>query len=159
MAVIGLGLFIGREIYLNNLPGTYFTSATSESIYNTVVRFLREGIRIVFVVSLLIAIGVWVSGPSRHAVAVRHGVSRLWGKIHWRSGSGPVGEFLANYATLLRVAIVSIAILILLFFTGVSLATFLLVVLIAALLLILLEIFRAPSAEPQDVGPVGPAAS
>ena len=62
-------------------------------------------------------------------------MSRLWGKIHWRSGSGPVGEFLANYATLLRVAIVSIA------------------------FLILLEIFRAPSAEPQDVGPVGPAAS
>jgi hypothetical protein len=152
MVVIGLGLFIGRTIYLNNLPGTYITSETSASVYNTVVRYLREGIRIVFVVALLVALGVWVSGPGAKATAVRRGVSRLWGKIHWRSGRGPFGEFLATYATLLRVAIVAVAFLILLLLNGLSLATFLVVVIIAALLLILLEIFRAPSA-PSDETP------
>jgi hypothetical protein len=159
MVVIGLGLLIGRTIYLNNLPGTYFSSTTSASIYNTVVRFLREGIRIVFVVALLVALGVWVSGPSRHAVTLRRGVSRGWGKIHWRSGSGPVGEFLASYATILRVAIVAIAFLLMLLVSGLSLASFLLIVVIAALLLILLEIFRAPGGQPEETTPVGPAAT
>ena len=153
MLVLGLGLLIGRTIYLNNLPGTYFTSTTSASVYNTVVRYLREGIRIVFVVALIVALGVWVSGPGPRATSVRRGVARLWGKIHWRSGSGPVGEWLANYATLLRVAIISIAALILLFVSGLSLVSFIVIVVIAALLLILLEIFRAPEADLQDTAP------
>ena len=103
--------------------------------------------------ALLVALGVWVSGSGSRATALRHGVARLWGKIHWRSGSGPVGEFLANWATLLRVAIIAIAALILLFVSGLSLASFIVIVVIAALLLILLEIFRAPEAELQDTAP------
>jgi hypothetical protein len=54
MVVLGIGVLIGRQIYLNSLPLHYLTANDAGRIFDTVVRFLRDGLRIVFAVGLII---------------------------------------------------------------------------------------------------------
>ena len=52
MVVLMIGIFILRSAYVSGVPADVAPPATSKYVFDTVDRFLRLGIRLVFVVGL-----------------------------------------------------------------------------------------------------------
>jgi hypothetical protein len=65
--LVGIGILIGRGIYLDKVTTPNLTRDTAQYIFDTVVRYLRLGIRLLALLALLVAFGVWVSGPGEVA--------------------------------------------------------------------------------------------
>ena len=89
-------------------------------LYDTIVRFLRLGLRTILVLALVVAAGAFLSGTSATAVRTRHGVA---GAIGWLQGSaehaglrtGPVGTWVDANKRALRITAVAAAALALVF--------------------------------------------
>jgi LPXTG-motif cell wall-anchored protein len=135
MAVLGLAINLGRVLYLNRVPGNQLPPAVAGTLFDTLVRYFRDGLRIVLIVALLVAFGAWFGGPSRPAVAFR---SALGGMTRGWSG----GPLLQRLRIPIRVAIGVGAVLVLILWTNPTWQVFVWIVVIAGLLLLLLEILR-----------------
>ena len=143
MIVIGIGLLIGRNIYLNGIPPDKLPRESAAFIFDTLVRFLRLGIRLLLLIALLVALGSWLSGPSRSAVATRRFATSVPRALGSKLNTGPVGPFVARYVTALRIGIVVLACIVLLLFDAPSLAAVIVMAVIAVVLLLLVELLRA----------------
>jgi len=89
-------------------------------LYDTIVRFLRLGLRTILVLALVVAAGAFLTGTSATATRTRQGVA---GAIGWLQGSaehaglrtGPVGSWVGANKRALRIAAVALACLALVF--------------------------------------------
>jgi hypothetical protein len=120
MFVLAIGIFFLRAIYLNALPLGVLNHDAAASFYDTLVRFLRLGLRTVLVFGLVIALAAFLTGRSITAVRARAGRSR---GIAWLRGgaekagfrTGPVGAWVYTYKRVLWIAVIAIAALVLVF--------------------------------------------
>jgi hypothetical protein len=120
MVVLALGLAVFRAVYLNGVPDDVLPHDAAAVLYDTIVRFLRLGLRTVLVLSLVVAAGAFLSGQSITAVRTRQG---LTGAIGWLQGSaeqaglrtGPVGTWVYDHKRALRIGAVAAAALALVF--------------------------------------------
>jgi hypothetical protein len=144
MVVLMIGIFLLRSAYVSGVPADVAPPATSRYIFDTVDRFLRLGIRLVFVVGLLVALGVWLSGPSARALAVRRGVLKWTRNLGLGLPEGRVTTFVAHYTNLLRIGVLAVGGLVLLLITPTAGSIILLAVIVVVLLLAV-EALRAPS--------------
>jgi hypothetical protein len=120
MVVLALGLTVFRAIYLDAVPAQVLPHDAAAVLYDTIVRFLRLGLRTILVLSLVVAAGALLSGQSVTAVRTRQG---LTGAIGWLQGSaeqagwrtGPVGTWVGANKRALRIAAVAVAALALVF--------------------------------------------
>ena len=71
MLLIGIGLAVARLAYLDAIPPNVMPQNAAAVIFDTIVRFLREGVRAVGLAALVIAAGAFLLGPSRTATTVR----------------------------------------------------------------------------------------
>jgi hypothetical protein len=142
MLALALGLAVFRSIYLDAVPATVLPHDAAAVLYDTIVRFLRAGLRTVFVLALVVAGGAFLTGGSITATRTRQGLADAIGWL--RRGSegaglrtGPVGTWVHANRRLLRIGAVVLASLALVFWdrpTGkvvIGLALVLLVVLAA----------------------------
>jgi LPXTG-motif cell wall-anchored protein len=143
LVIVGIGLLIGRAIYLNKITSPNLTRDTAQSIFDTVVRYLRLGIRLLALLSLIVAFGVWVSGPGVAATRFRTFVVRGPRELGSRLNAGPVGPFVDRYATALRVAVIAVMGVILLLFDSPTLVTVIVLAVICVILLLIIEVLRA----------------
>lgn len=155
MAVLGLGLAFFRTIYLNSVPPAVLPSDAAAAMFDTLVRFIKEALRTLLVVGLVVAIGAFFSGPSTTAVQTRSAFRRALGWIRYggeRAGvsTGPVGRWTYAHRKGLRVATVGLFALLFVFWGR---PTALVVVLLAVLLLVVLGLIeligRPPAARPE----------
>jgi hypothetical protein len=120
MLALGLALALFRTIYLNELPLGVLTRDAAAAFYDTLVRFLRLGLRMVLVLGLVIALAGFLTGRSVTAVRARAGLTK---GIGWLRGgaeqagfrTGPVGAWVYTYKKFLWVAVIAIAALVLVF--------------------------------------------
>jgi hypothetical protein len=120
MVVLALGLAVFRSIYLDAVPATVLPHDAAAVLYDTIVRFLRLGLRTILVLSLVVAAGAFLTGQSVTAVRTRQG---LTGAIGWLQGSaeqagwrtGPVGTWVEANKRALRISAVAAAALTLVF--------------------------------------------
>lgn len=68
MAALGILIAVGRWFYLDSL-GPNVSSEAAAAFFDTIIRFLGMGARIVAIVGLLVALAAWWSGPGRKAAA------------------------------------------------------------------------------------------
>jgi hypothetical protein len=164
MLALGLALALFRTIYLNELPLGVLTRDAAAAFYDTLVRFLRLGLRMVLVLGLVIALAGFLTGRSVTAVRARAGLTK---GIGWLRGgaeqagfrTGPVGAWVYTYKKVLWVAVIAIAALVLVFWdqpTGRVVLGITLGVLVA---LVIIEFLGRPpsTAEPELVEPESPA--
>jgi hypothetical protein len=144
MVVLVIGIMILRSAYVSGVPADIAPPATSRYVFDTLDRYLRLGIRLVFVVALLVALGVWLSGPSARAVATRRGVLRWSRNLGLGLPEGPVTTFVARYTNLLRIGVLAVAGLVLLLITP-SAGSIILLAVVVVVLLLAIEALRAPS--------------
>jgi hypothetical protein len=120
MVVLALGLAVFRSIYLDAVPATVLPHDAAAVLYDTIVRFLRLGLRTVLVLGLVVAAGAFLSGQSVTAVRTRQGLAHA---IGWLQGgaeqagfsTGPVGTWVYANKRALRVGAVTVAALALVF--------------------------------------------
>jgi hypothetical protein len=143
MVVLRLLLAAAKSYYLNKRPGTYMSRDGAAFVFDTVVRFLVDGIRIVFIVALVIAFVGALFGPSRPAVSIRHAFRHGWtGSRDWVGGRMPesaFGHFLAEWRTPLTWGVLGIAAVLLIAFGDVGWGAFLTIVIVAVLCVLIVQ--------------------
>jgi len=154
MFLLGAGLSFFRSIYLNSVPPAVLPSNAAAALYDTLVRFLRDALRTLLVVGLVIAAGAFFTGPSTTAVQTRSAVRSGLGWIR-SSGerlgvnTGPVGRWTYAHRKGARIGAVALAALIFVFWGR---PTSLVVILITVFLLValgLIELIGRPMARPE----------
>ena len=120
MAVVAALLALGRAIYLNAAEGAELSRAAAGAAFDTLVRNLRNGIRVFAVLGILVALGAFLTGPSRAAVRTRqgarsliHGLGRKADEAGW--DPGPFGAWVGAHKMALRITGVALAFVILFF--------------------------------------------
>ncbi|OIV39473.1 hypothetical protein BIV57_01165 [Mangrovactinospora gilvigrisea] len=99
--LLGLGLLIGRSLYLDKLPAGV-SSAAAGAVYDQLVHFLRTAVRTVAVLFAAVALGTWISGPGRRAGQARGLWSSGIDATRAAAGNmgmklGPVGGFVHRF--------------------------------------------------------------
>src|SRR6266545_398224 len=151
MIVLALGLAIFRSAYLNALPPTASHDAAAV-LYDTLVGFLRLGLRSVLVLALVIAVGAFLTGPSVTAVRTREGFVRGLGRLRGGAESaglrtGPVGIWVYEHKQALRIGAVAAAGLALVFWGQPTGKVIILLAVLALVALALIELLaRSPGA-------------
>jgi hypothetical protein len=137
MLVLAVALAIARGIYLRSVPSSTLPPDAAALLYDTLVGFVRDGLRVLIVAGLVVALGAYLAGDAAGAVRVRQTISGWSGRIYG-PGAGPVGGWVGAHKAGLRVAVVAIAALVFVFTLPPSMALliWLLVVLLLALGLI-----------------------
>ena len=113
MAVTAALLALGRSAFLNQAENRDAAAA----VFDTLVRFLRNGIRVIATLGVILAIAAFLSGPSRLATRTREGARSLIGGAGRKADEagwtpGPVGTWVAAHKVGLRIAGVAVAFLV-----------------------------------------------
>lgn len=155
MLVLGAGLLIARGIYLNSVPSSVLPSDAAATMFDTLVRFIRQALRTLLVAGLVVAAGAFLTGPSTTAVQIRRGCGSAFGWVRGvgeRGGvsTGPVGRWTYAHRRALRIVAVTLAALLFVFWGQ---PTAMVVIFIAVLLLVVLALIeligRPPSEQAQ----------
>ncbi len=88
MLLVAVLLALARQRYLNAVPADRLPNDAAAVLFDTVIRFLREALRAIALVGIVLAAGAFLTGPSvtatatrgllsRAAAATRSGLSRL----------------------------------------------------------------------------------
>jgi hypothetical protein len=162
MVLLGAILAIFRGVYINSVPNSVVPSDAAAAAFDIMVRFIKQGLRVLLVVGLVVAIAAFFTGPSVTAVRTRGGFVKALGWLresgeHAGLRTGPVGRWTYEHRKGLRIAAAALVALILVFSgqpTGLT------VLWLAVLLLVLLGLIeligrRPAPAQPEMAGNVG----
>jgi hypothetical protein len=153
VAMVGLGLSLAvfRTIYLDAVPAAVLPHDAAAVLYDTIVAYLRLGLRTILVLALVVAGGAFLTGPSATALRTRQrltaGIGQLRGGAEhagWRTG--PVGTWVDANKQLLRIGAVTLAVLALVFWGQ---PTGKVILLLAGLLLVALALIEFLGQPPQ----------
>ena len=158
MLVLAIGLLIARSIYLNSVPPTVLPGDAAAAAFDAMVYFIRVGLRVVLAVGLVIAIGAFITGPSRAAIQTRSTLKSWLGWIRnfgERRGvsTGPVGEWTYAHRRGLRIGAVALFALIFVFWGHPTGLVVIVLVVLLVLVLGLIELIGRPPAEPGTAAP------
>jgi hypothetical protein len=148
MAITAGLLALGRSAFL----GAAKNRDTAAAVFDILTSLLRNGIRTIAVLGLVVAVAAFLSGPSRLAVRTRDSARRLIGGIGradqpgWEPG--PVGRWVAAHKVALRAAGVALAVLVLLVWSNPRPLT---ILVLALLLLVYLAVIEFLGRAPADV--------
>ncbi len=149
MLVLGIALAIARGIYLNSVPSTVLPSDAAAVLYDTLVRFIKDGLRILLVIGLLVAIAAFFTGPSVSAVRTRQGLSKGLGWLRSRGEqagvqTGPVGSWTYQHRHALRIGAVALFAIIFVFLATPSAASAIILAVLLLVVLGLIELIGRP---------------
>ncbi len=71
MVVLGVGLALARMSYVGSTPANILSEDAAGGVFDTLIRFLRTGLRAVGVLGLVVALAAFLAGPSTAAVRTR----------------------------------------------------------------------------------------
>ena len=158
MVVLAAALLVGRGLLVSSVPEQ--GSAAAAATYDILVRFLRIALRTVFVVGLVIALGAFLTGGSTAATKVRsvsaRGIGWLRrGRFRTLLSTSGVGPWVYAYRTILRTALVLLAVLVVLFLDRPTGMDVLVVTIVLVVLLGVVELLAVPP--PDDPAPDDPS--
>jgi len=158
MLVLAIGLIIARSIYLSSVPPSVLPGDAAAAAFDAMVYFIRVGLRVVLAVGLVVAIGVFITGPSRAAIQTRSTLKSWLGWIRnfgERRGvsTGPVGEWTYAHRRGLRIGAVALFALIFVFWGHPTGLVVIVLVVILLIVLGLIELIGRPPAEPGTAAP------
>jgi len=154
MFVLAAGLLIFRGIYLNSVPDNKLPADAAAVLFDTLVRFIRAGLRTLLVLGLVVAAAAFFSGSSVSAVRARRAVSSGLGWIRDRGEmvgvrTGPVGRWTYAHRKALRIGATALAVLVFVFWGKPTAAVVIGIAVVLLVVLGLIELIgRPPAAEP-----------
>lgn len=114
MLMLGIGLAVARLAYLDAVPASVLPPDAAAVMFDTVVRFLREGLRAVGLAALVVAAGAFLMGPSKIATTARStsttgAAATSRGLSSLGVGMLPVSQKVAPYRHGVRIGLVLVA--------------------------------------------------
>ena len=118
-SVFALAVAVGRGFYLDSVTSPSLPRDALAATWDTLIRFLRGGLRALMVTGLLVAAITWLTGPGRNAVRLRTSVTGAVGGMGDRAEEhgldlGGFGRFVHRYRRALQVGGLVLAFLFLL---------------------------------------------
>ncbi len=152
MLVLGAGLAFFRSIYLNSVPASVLPSDAAAAMFDTLVRFIKEGLRLLLVVGLIVALAGFFTGRSATAVQTRAAFRSGLGWLrqsgeHAGVRTGPVGSWTYAHRSALRISVTALAALIFVFWGRPTALVAVLLVVLLLLVLGLIELIGRPPAQ------------
>jgi hypothetical protein len=163
MLTLGVALAIARPLYLNALPPEVISRDAGGQIFDTLVRFLRYGLRAIAVLALVVAIGAFFTGPSETAVRTRAALTRGIGALRGNAESaglstGRFGAWTFAHKRMLRVASIAGGALVLTFWSRPTVSVIVVTAGVVLIAIGLIEFLGRPPAVPATVGDHRPSA-
>jgi hypothetical protein len=154
MLVLGAALLIFRGVYLNTVPNAVLPSNAAAVMFDTLVRFIKEGLRVLLVLGLIVAIGAFLTGPSVTAVRTRGAFTSAFGWLrssgeHKGLTTGPAGRWTYAHRHGLRICAVGLAAVIFVFQGRPTAASIIVLVIVLLVVLGLIELIGRPPGRPQ----------
>ena len=117
MFLLAALLLIFRGIYLNSVPSSKLPADAAAALFDTLVRFIRQGLRTLLVLGLVVAAAAFLTGSSVSAVHTRAAFSSGLRWLRERGElaglrTGPVGQWTYAHRTALRIGTVGVAVLV-----------------------------------------------
>jgi hypothetical protein len=165
MLVLAAALAILRGVYLNSVPQSTLPPAAAAALFDTLVRFIKDGLRVLLVAGLVIAAGAFLTGPSAAAVRTRQAARSGLGWVRDRGElaglrTGPAGTWTAAHKRLLRSCAVAVAAVVFVFWGQPTVAVAIWIVILLLVALGLIELIgggRAGDAGEGDAGLPAPS--
>ncbi|MDM7831465.1 hypothetical protein [Cellulomonas edaphi] len=116
MALLAVGLAVGKEAILGSIPATASGGAVTV-LYETIVHFMKVTIRVVAIIGLVVAFFSFIAGGSAAAIATRRSAGsgfetiRSWGRGRGVD-TGGFGVWLGARRTLLRWVVIALGVLV-----------------------------------------------
>ena len=157
MLLLGLALTWGRSAYLGALPSGVDTQAAT-SLFDTLVRFLRDALRATLVAALVVAALAFFAGGSVTATRTRGALTGGIGSV--RRGAegrgmrtGRVGGWLYAHRRAARITIAAVAAAVIVFWTNPTVVVVLWTAVVALVVLAVLEFLARPPGEQPEPAP------
>jgi hypothetical protein len=163
LLLLGVALAIARTLYVNETPADILTEAAAGNVFDTLVRFLRTGIRAVGVLFLLVALAAFVTGPSSAAMRTRSSLSGGIGSMRGGAESagfntGRFGAWTWAHKRALRIATLIVAGVVLVFLDRPTVGDVLVTALVVLVVLAVIEFLARPPAQGEAVATRAPSA-
>lgn len=149
MLALGVALAVARPLYLDAVPADALPREAAAAVFDTLVRFLRNGLRTTAVLALLVALAAFVTGPSVTAVRTRSTLGR--GIASLRGGAeshgmrtGPLGTWTFAHKRALQVATVAVGALTLTFWSRPTVTVVVGTAVVVVLVLGVIELLGVP---------------
>jgi hypothetical protein len=154
MLLLGAGLLIFRGVYLNSVPASVLPADAAAALFDTFVRFIKQGLRTILVLGLVVAAGAFLVGPSVTAVKTRAGFASALGWVraegaHAGLRTGPVGTWTYTHKTALRISAVALAALIFVFWGRPTALVVIGITIVLLVVLGLIELIGRPASQPK----------
>lgn len=154
MLVLGAALLIFRGAYLNTVPNAVLPSNAAAAMFDTLVRFIKEALRALLVLGLIVAFGAFLTGPSVTAVRTRGAFTSAFGWLrssgeHKGLTTGPAGRWTYAHRHALRISAVGLAAVIFVFQGRPTAASIIVLVIVLLVVLGLIELIGRPPGRPQ----------
>jgi hypothetical protein len=147
MALVLTVFNLGRSLYLDALPSTVNRDAAA-ALYDQLLSFLRNSLRTVFVLGLVVALAAWMTGPARAARRLREGAVDIVRKPDVPEAISPVAAFVRDHRVGLRIAVVSVGLLLLVVLTNPGPVAVLVIALLVVIGLLLVEFLGRGATRP-----------
>lgn len=162
MVVLGGLLAVFRGVYINSVPNSVVPSDAAAAAFDTMVRFIKEGLRVLLVIGLVVAAGAFFTGPSVTAVRTRGAFVSGFGWLratgeHAGLRTGPVGQWTYAHRVGLRIGAAALVAIILVFWGEPSGITVLFLAIVLLVLLGLIELIGTRPARAEVAGHAGGA--
>jgi hypothetical protein len=159
MALTAIAIALSRNAYLNAVSSEELPRSSAGAAFDILVRFLRNAVRVLAVLGVIVAIGAFLTGDSRLAVRIRRFGHRLvTGRAdadapEWVPSS--FSTFVAEHKVGWRLGGVAVVLLVLVWWDRPTPMTVLVLALVLVAYLALVEFFgRAPKTVEKDGTPV-----
>ncbi|HLN77765.1 MAG TPA: hypothetical protein VK204_12025 [Nocardioidaceae bacterium] len=156
MIVLGVGLAIARTWYVGATPANILTEAAAGNVFDTLVRFLRTGLRALAILGLVVALAAFLTGPATAAVRTRSalegGIGSLRGSAEaagWQTGR--FGTWTYAHKRALQISAVVAGGLVLMFWTQPTGWVVVWTALVVVLALAVIEFLGRPPLQPAPV--------
>jgi hypothetical protein len=154
MLVLAAGLLIFRGVYLNSVPNSTLPADAAAVLFDTFVRFIKDGLRLLLVVGLVVAAAAFMTGPSVTAVRSRQAFTHGLGWLRDRAElvglrTGPVGRWTYAHRKGLRIGVTGLAALIFVFWGRPTAGVVIAIVVVLLVVLGLIELIGRPPTAPK----------
>ena len=153
MLALGVLLAVARPLYLDAVPTDVLPREAAGDVFDTLVRFLRNGLRTTAVLFLVVALGAFFTGPSVTAARTRSTLVKGIGSVRGGAESaglrtGRVGSWTFAHKRFLRLAVVIVGGLTLTFWSRPTVGVVVWTALVVLLAIGFVELLGRPPSEP-----------
>lgn len=166
LVLLAAGLGVGRLFFVGAVSPAIMPAATADVVFHQLTELMLSTTIALIMLSVLVAIGAWLAGHSRWAIAVRgtadatFGSARAFADAHGL-GTGRFGRGLERWRTTILVVVCVVAALAVFLTRPVTTASVVTAVVCVVIAVLLLELLRRPqdaAAQPPISASIGPRA-